>query len=296
MPPSHVLHSFRRLPRRLGAALLVGSLALGVACPSAVMAQKEDMSRKDRREAKRLFNKAHLAYRRGDYEEAILKWEQSFELSGEPLIYLSIANAYERLGEAEEALDYLQRWREKAPRREHEELDGRIESLQRRVDDDKAQEERRKRKEEERLAEEKARLERERQEDRTKLAQEEQSESSDAWTIVGWSMVGTGGAAVIAGLVMDGVAAARRPSEEEACLNGDAGLLCRDALRDDIEASNRLAIAGDVTWIVGGLIAAGGVVLLLTLPDGDEDSPGDQARVAPWFGPTSGGLSLSSSF
>ncbi len=88
---------------------------------------------KQRREAKRLFNQAHLAYRRGDYEEAVVKWEQSFELSKEPLIFESIANAYERLGDPRQALEYLQRWRKKAPRREHKSLDSRIENLESRI-------------------------------------------------------------------------------------------------------------------------------------------------------------------
>ena len=130
------LHAKGPLPAIL---LTTALLAFSAGEPEAA-AQKANITQKERREAKRLFNKAHLAYRRGDYEEAILKWEQSFELSGEPLIYLSIANAYERLGDAERALDYLKRWRKKAPRREHEELDGRIESLEARVADEKATE------------------------------------------------------------------------------------------------------------------------------------------------------------
>lgn len=289
----------RSHPRLVATALAFVVLSTGV--PSVTYAQKADVSQKDRREAKRLFNQAHLAYRRGDYEEAILKWEQSFELSGEPLIYLSIANAYERLGDAEQALDYLTRWREKAPRREHEELDQRIDSLQRRVEDERAREERRKAEEEKRRAEENERLEKERQQKLEELRKQEEGGGADLWTITGWSMVGVGGAAVIAGLVMDGVAAAKRPSQEEACTESGDGLLCRDALRDDIESSNTLALAGDVTWIVGGLVAAGGVVVLLTLAGDDGPTANDEdARVAPklvpWVGPNGGGLGVSGRF
>jgi hypothetical protein len=113
-------------------------------------------------------------------------------------------------------------------------------------------------------------------------------------------MVGVGGAAVIAGLVMDGVAASKRPDEAEACTESGDGLLCRDALRDDIESSNTLAIAGDVTWIAGGLIAAGGVVVLLTLAGGDGDDADDASarapRVVPWAGPNGGGVGVSGRF
>ena len=290
-------HTSRSRPH-LAALIIALTLATGGA-PSVARAQKANVSQKDRREAKRLFNQAHLAYRRGDYEEAILKWEQSFDLSGEPLIYLSIANAYERLGDPEQALDYLTRWREKAPRREHEELDQRIESLQRRVDDKRAEEERRKREEEERLAKEKERLEKERQRKLEELRQQEEESATDVWMITGWSMVGVGGAAVIAGLVVDGVAASKRPDQDEACTDSGDGLLCRDARRDDIESSNTLAIAGDVTWIVGGIVAAGGVVALLTLAgdDGDEDTNASaRPRFAPWVGPRSGGLAVHGNF
>jgi hypothetical protein len=278
-------------------------LAMGIASvgmPTKAHAQKANITQKERRDAKRLFNKAHLAYRRGDYEEAILKWEQSFELSGEPLIYLSIANAYERLGDAAQALDYLQRWRKSAPRREREELDSRIEALEARVGEEKHTEDERKREEDARLAEEKERLRQERLAE-LKKKENEGGGGLDIWTIAGWSMVGTGAAAVIAGVTLDGVAASKRPSKEEACLESDSGLLCRDALRDDIESSNTLALAGDVTWIVGSVLAAGGVVVLFTLAgddSGGESSGSDStsARLVPWAGPTGGGAVISGSF
>ncbi len=290
-----VVTSVTSRPRIAATLLAVAVVTTGV--PSATFAQKANVSQKDRREAKRLFNQAHLAYRRGDYEEAILKWEQSFELSGEPLIYLSIANAYERLGDAEQALDYLTRWREKAPRREHEELDQRLESLARRVEDKRADEERRKREEDARLAKEQERLEAERKEKLEELREQEEGSATDVWMITGWSMVGVGGAAVIAGLVMDGVAASKRPSEDEACTESGNGLLCRDALRDDIESSNTLAIAGDVTWIVGGIVAAGGVVVLLTLAGDDTATEtAHTPQVVPWVGPGGGGVGVSGRF
>ena len=199
-----------RVLRRVGIGVIVASFAMSSA-PTVAVAQKANISQKERRDAKRLFNKAHLAYRRGDYEEAILKWEQSFELSGEPLIYLSIANAYERLGDAARALDYLKRWREKAPRREREELDSRIEALDARVSEDKRKSDEAKKEETDRLAAEKERTRQERLEDLTKK-EEQQATGPDVWAIVGWSMVGVGAAGVIAGVAMDGIAASKRPN------------------------------------------------------------------------------------
>ena len=283
----------------------MGSLALGAALSfvptlsGVAQAQKSDLSQKDRREAKRLFNQAHLAYRRGDYEEAILKWEQSFELSGEPLIFLSIANAYERLGESRRALDYLKRWREKAPRREHEELDSRIERLEKRVAELDAEDAEKKRR-----ADEKAREQKKREDDLVKdrvPPPEQVDDSVDPWTVTGWTLVGVGGAAFITGLALDGVAASKRPAEAEACAGSGDQLYCREALKNDIQSSNTFAIVGDALWISGALVAAGGAVVLLTLAGDDEAAetgPPSRSggRVLPLVGPNGGGVVYHLSF
>ena len=262
------------------------------------------ISAKARREAKRLFNQAHLAYRRGDYEEAILKWEQSYELSKEPLIFESIANAYERLGDPKRALEYLRKWRDKAPRREHKSLDSRIENLESRIARLEEEERTREAEEEERRKQEADRIARE-QEERRQQEEEEAAAAAGPSTmeIVSYSLIGVGGAAVVAGVVMDIVAASSRPSEDEACIDQEGSLLCRDALRDDIETSNTLAIAGDITWIAGAALAAGGVVVLFTLvePVGDtEEGDGDpaalDARLVPYAGPGGGGLVITAEF
>jgi tetratricopeptide (TPR) repeat protein len=266
------------------------------------------ITKKQRREAKRLFNQAHLAYRRGDYEEAILKWEQSFELSREPLIFESIANAHERLGDPERALENLRKWREKAPRREHKSLDSRIENLESRIA----------RREEERKLEQAEEAERERQEaerlgrdndDQRRQQEEAERDAAGPSTmeILGWSLVGTGGAAVVTGVVLDIVAATTRPSEDEACSEEGGMLLCRDAMRDDIESSNQLAIVGDVLWIAGAAMAGAGVVVLLTAVDSAPGNEGDEgataedssvldAHVVPFLGPSGGGLLFTGHF
>ncbi|RLB47656.1 MAG: hypothetical protein DRI90_26105 [Deltaproteobacteria bacterium] len=253
------------------------------------------ITKKQRREAKRLFNQAHLAYRRGDYEEAILKWEQSYELSKEPLIFESIANAFERLGDPERALENLSKWRKTAPRREHKSLDSRIENLESRIARlveerqlKQAEEAERERVEAERLA-------------RERDAQQQQDDEAEraaagpsTMEILGWSLVGGGGAAEVAGVVTDIVAAVTRPSEDDACSAQGDLLLCRDAMRDDIESSNQLAIVGDILWIAGAAIATGGVVVLLTAVEPDttetEQAPELDARLVPFVGPSGGGL------
>ncbi len=307
--------------RRLVHGLWIGLSVLGLSlpwCPGDAVARPGGqpavvqaprlllkITAKQRREAKRLFNQAHLAYWRGDYEEAILKWEQSFELSQEPLIFESIANAYERIGDPRQALEYLQRWREKAPRREHKSLDSRVENLESRIarleDEERAraeQEEARRQEEAKRLAEQQAAR---RDSD---LEEPDTGAGISTMEILGYSLIGVGGAAVIAGVVMDIVAATTRPSEDEACTDQGGTLLCREALRGDIDMSNQLAIAGDITWIAGAAMAAGGVIVLFTLvdpedgadDDGSSESTQMGARLIPFAGPRGGGLVLTAQF
>ena len=275
--------------------LLAASLAITVP-PQIAEAQQPKMTKKERREAKKLFNKAHLAYRRGDYEEAIVKWEQSYELSKEALIFLSIANAYERLGDTARAIEYLKRWRAEAPRREHKELDGRIVNLEDKLREEQELESAAAKENEAELAAEKERLRSEMEAKQQRDRDQATDSDNTMWQIIGWTGVGVGAAGIIAGVIMDGVAAGMRPAEEEACTDSGGQLLCRDAQRSDIESSNTLAIAGDITWIAGTAIAGGGVVVLLLLGYADNPDDKSDARIVPHVGPEGGGISVTARF
>jgi tetratricopeptide (TPR) repeat protein len=225
-------------------------------------AHAEDAAR-ERREAKRFFDQAHLAYRRGDYEEAILKWQESYELSKEPLIFESIANAYERLGDLEAAREYLKKWRDRAPADEHKELDSRLDNLEGRIEERRAAQRRQSEAEAQRREQEERERARTEEERRNKTVAKSAASTGAVLETTGWALVGVGGAAVLAGIITDAVAASRRPDRADACEDSDDATLCRDEFRDDIEASNTLAIAGDVTWIAGAVVAATGVALVI---------------------------------
>lgn len=263
-------------------AVLAALLVVTVAVEGHAQRRQPGVSYADWRQARKLFNQGHLAYRRGDYEEAIVKWEKSRELSKEPIIYESVANAYERLGDARKALANLQKWRASAPKREHRSLDERLERLEERVaeldEEDRQREEKEAtlRKEHEQRERELREAERQKKiaAERKRLAEEDMS------AVIGWSVTGLGGAAVIAGVALDLVAAGQRPSEQEACADQAGQLLCRSELQSDIESSNTLALAGDVLWIAGSAVAVTGVVLLFTLgpPDVDEGAFGEDVK------------------
>jgi hypothetical protein len=218
-------------------------------------------------EAKRLFDEGAAAYVTGNYEAAIKAWETSYQLSQKPLIFESIANAWERLGDARKARDNLARWRQAAPPEERELLDARLRNLDARV----AREDEAARKA---AAEQAARDERDRAD-----AQGGQR----PWFL--GAMVGSAGvAAVIAGVVVDVVAQGQRPAAS-LCKSVAGREICKVEAQGPITTSNRLALAGDVTWAVGAAaIAAGAVLILVRRPAAAKDSAAPAVVVAPGLG------------
>lgn len=288
-------------PAVLALSLLLSLSLLGGSALAA--AGQPQPTAAERREAKLLFDQGHLAYEEASYEEAILKWKRSYELSGEPLIFEAIASAYERLGNVTKAYEYLTQWREHAPPEEHQTLDRRLENLARRME--AAQAEAARQAEQRRREEEQSRAATQRDERRRRRQQRPPGETTggsderpSVVPIVSWSLVGVGAAAVVTGVIVDAVAASSRPDEQTACAPSGDQLLCREALQDDIESSNTLAIAGDVTWMVGGAMAATGVVLLLL--HSDDASPQQDraatARIVPSIGRGSASLTVTGAF
>ncbi len=278
--------------------VLMVALAAGTAAMTTAPAARAQpgATAKQRADAKRFFNQAHLAYQNGDYEEAILKWQQSYELSKEALIFESIANAYERLGDSRRALDNLKKWREVAPWREQKTLDSRIERLEERVKAD--DEEKRKKDEDEKKNQsrddgDKKRLDVEAQKAR------EASRGPSGRTVLGWTLTGAGAGLVIAGVVLDAVAASQRPNKNDSCVAANGQLLCKDGDRAAIEKSNTLAIIGDVGWIVGSASTVAGVVVLLTWArqkNGPDKPEVPHAAVLPYFTPHGAGATYTLSF
>jgi tetratricopeptide (TPR) repeat protein len=292
----------RRLARSSVAAL---ALVIGCVIPVAARAQPPPSAGDPvaRREAKRLFDEGHVAYRRGNYEEAIQRWQASYGLSHEPLIFDSISSAYERLGDYARALEYLQKWRPHAPQGEQREIDARLASLEARLararEDDA--EKREAAEAQRRLDEARRQEEEEKRQKASAVPAPSARPATPVYAIVGWSLVAFGGAAITAGVSMDVAAASMRPPEDEACLDHDGDLLCRDSARADIENSNTLAIAGDVSWIAGAVIAAAGVVVVLTLGSSNEGisrraAPSTPWQLAPRLDGRGGSVTLATSF
>jgi tetratricopeptide (TPR) repeat protein len=265
--------------RSVRSILFALSFALlgGVASPALAQGKKPPAKTDPRlAEAKKLFDEGAAAYAQGNYEEAIRAWEKSFEISQKPLIFESIANAWERLGDARKAKDYLAKWRDAAPAEERDLLDARIRNLDGRV---QREEEAAKK-----AAEDKARREAQEKADA-------ETKRSRAW-LPGAVLTGVGGAAVLAGLVIDIVAKTKRPGAD-ACKTVGTDTFCKASAADAIKSSNTLALAGDALWIGGAAVAATGAVLLLVLRP---STPRDASAPTAWIAPMPGGAMLGGTF
>jgi tetratricopeptide (TPR) repeat protein len=218
-------------------------------------------------EAKKFFDAGAAAYATGNYEAAIKAWEESYALSQKPLIFESIANAWERLGDPRKARDNLARWREAAPPEERDLLDARLRNLDARVarEDEAAR---------------KAAADRAAREERDRA---DAQAGQRPWLL--GAIVGSAGvAAVIAGVAVDAVAASQRPAAA-LCKSVGGQELCKVEAQGPITSSSRTALAGDLTWAVGAAaIAAGAVLILMQRPATARDSSAPAAYLAPGLG------------
>jgi hypothetical protein len=254
-----------RWVRHAPVALLACAAALAVA-PAATAQPKKPPGKLDPKiaEAKRLFDQGAAAYAQGSYEDAIKAWQQSYELSQKPLIFESIANAYERLGDAKQARDYLARWRDSAPAEERDLLDARIKNLDARVTREA----------------EAAQAAAADQAKRDAAARANVEAQKPRLWLPGVILGGVGVGAVLAGVVVDIIAAKDRPGAGACKAQASGPPLCLSSASSAITTSNHLAIGGDVTWIAGALMAATGTVLAIVRRP-KSDAPPPSAWVAP---------------
>jgi tetratricopeptide (TPR) repeat protein len=85
------------------------------------------------KQAQVLFDNGRGLYNEGQYSDAIAAWERAYALSPRPLILFNIANAYERDGQIQKAIDVLNRYRAFAAAGEGDVILRRIRNLEDRV-------------------------------------------------------------------------------------------------------------------------------------------------------------------
>lgn len=241
------------IARALSCGLALASLlALTGAAPAAAQWGRPS----DDQRALQHYEIGERHYNEGSYEEAISQWLAAYRLSPRPLILFNIANAYERLGRYEEAIDALERYRAEAPPEEHAQLDARLTHLRERA---------------------------------------RGGGGGGGDLLVPGIVVGAVGVATIAAGIVFGALAldardrlqdpaggACRASGDRLVCGGDAGGLFSDA--------ETFALAADIGLIGGGVVLATGLLLvILDLASGPDASPA--AALAPRLAVGRGGAS-----
>ena len=109
--------------------------------------------------------------------------------------------------------------------------------------------------------------------------------SGSAMRGVGFAFIGLGGAGIVTGAILGGLAiSARGNLDESGCKEG----MCPRAVEDDVSRYNTLRLASGGALIAGLVVAAGGVTLAALAPSGPKPAP--QARWEPWVGPGTAGV------
>ena len=219
-----------------------------------------------------LFERGKAAYREGRFEEAVTLLTEAYALEPAPVLLYNLARAQEGLGAFAEAIEAYERYlaaEKEIPDRGA--IEQKITSLRRTLEEREA------------LARE--RDEAKRREAATPApgpAVPTEPDSASPWP---WVAAAVGAGSTIAGAVLGGLALSRNDEAEAAPSQREAAL-ARDA-------AEGLALGSTVLFVVGGVVAAGGlvwgVVDVATLggPDGSEP-----AKVSLSFGPTSFTVSI----
>lgn len=199
----------------------------------------------DLEEARARFELAEQHFEEGDFALALTEFERVYEVmraGGHPnaaYVVYNIAIANEQLGREEAALEAYERFLAESPpdAPNREDAERRMRELRERV----------------------------------RLAQQDDAPSAAVPASAGVSPVGIvvtaiGGAALIAGAIVGGVALAASGDAQSDC----SGSVCPVSARDGIASAQTLANVADGLLFGGAAVAATGVILMLVL---QEDAP-----------------------
>ncbi len=114
----------------MGARLLATLCAAWLSWAQPALAQGNAPSDLDAK-ARHLYRNGEVLYSEGLYGDAIAAWQAAYQLSSRPLLLYNMANAQERIGRWQDALDSLNRYRAFAPSEERATLGKRIANIER---------------------------------------------------------------------------------------------------------------------------------------------------------------------
>ena len=207
--------------------------------------------------ARELYQNGAILYEEGRYDDAIAAWQEAYRLSEKPELLFNIANAQERSGHYEDALDTLSRYRAYAAADEREALDRRIRNLERRAEEAAAAAP-------------------------TTAAptttppptapppvtptpqpQPQPLPSASGPRILPVSLLTVGAVGLGAGALFGVQARAARVEASGLCVTGAAGTLCGSEAADALARDRSRSLLADVSFGVGAAAIAGGALTLL---------------------------------
>jgi len=224
----------------------VMALMLLMACLTARADQTEDDLR-----ARQLYDNGAILYDEGRYEDAIVAWQEAWNLSERPLLLYNIANAQERLGLWRDALETLNRYRAYAKPEERARLERRINNLERRLEEDGGT---------------LTPITTPTQPSDTIPITEVEPVRSNAWIPIAAYSIGSVG--VVAGTIFGIQARSARDTAAGLCQAGGDTMLCPDTAAEPLQLDNSRSLLADGAFLIGGLGIAGGTVALALLDGG----------------------------
>jgi tetratricopeptide (TPR) repeat protein len=215
-----------------------------VFAPSTALAQSDDAR------AKQLFINGSDLYKEGRYEEALIAWEEAYRLSDRPRILLNMANAYERMGELNRAMDELYRFKIYAEADEREQVERRIRMLEEKIREAAVQPD---------PAPNIDPVPNPVPEPRPKPAR-----SGGGVRVAPIVLMGVGVAAIGAGAGFGLASRSAGNAAKESCTEVPDGLYCSTDAQDAIQRNRTNALIADISFAVGAVATATGVVVLAT--------------------------------
>jgi tetratricopeptide (TPR) repeat protein len=235
----------------------------------------------DDKRARELFIKADRMYAEGDYESALEAFSEAYELSGRPPLLYNMANAHERLGEYDKALERLRAYFPHASKHQQELLEKRMQSLQMRADEQRAKKEEEAK---EREAERKA--DRPPQREAKANASAEPGIDTKPPPYLGYVLMGAGALGLGLGTYFGTQALDARSEAKDLCPEVNGAQRCTEGAKDAIDRDRSRSLMADVSFGVGVASAAVGVILVLRHGSDSEPAPAPALLRA---GPRSGG-------
>jgi tetratricopeptide (TPR) repeat protein len=191
-----------------------------------------------------LYARGQAAFDAGSYETAIETFEEAFAIADDPTLLFNISLCYDRLGNYEKSLEYLDRYAERAPREEQAEIERRRSSLQAR---------------QERAAREGPKTAASDTEDNGEPlpapsgSQDAPPSNDRLMSPAAWVFTGIGVAAFGTAIGLGAASLARGNAAE--CENRGGTTLCTERGADDAKASRSLALGADIAIGIGAVAA-----------------------------------------